>query len=276
MLDTPSQAHEALVFEGGNERGRYVAFCLPPNSRSLTLWPPDIMCHPEAASDIKTHLARAFEEYSAERVFVPNVGHHSGLIVPRESFDVEVALTDRTLVRVMSAGQADGCALGETQGFAMSTRGCALVVASGCEHMVAAHAGLGSLVDQKRIRTGRPSRTREGIIHAIAYDFTRKGIDLADVSLDVLFSIHPDEFRYPLDHPEHIDFNAKLFSWLEENVGGACVNRKMGSIDIAAIATGFAAALGFGHVSTKGTLRSTDGFALTGEARNLVGVVRRA
>lgn len=269
---------EALRHRG--RQGRFTAFCIPPNGQSLST--DELERGPGDLRQIAlaSLIGREFNRYSCKRVLSPPVGKSSGWITPSETLSrARLIWNDVTLLQAPKdqTWGADGVSLGINQGFCMSTRGCALIVVTYDDFVIAAHASLASLIDKARIATGKPNRARkglEGIVQYIAHIFAVKGLDIAKATFDVFFSIHPSEFRYSRTDPVYGAFNTKLYQDLNHTFPGIAMDEETGDIDIAAIATGFAERVGFRDIGYDHVLHSKDGFATKGTQRNLVGLVR--
>lgn len=259
-----------LEYRDGVGSLRFTAFSIPPNGVDLSL---DAL-YGEAAPDqspVARRVAMRFASHKARTVFLPAAGYHSGIIASRGALTERFALNYDVELRRKRGFPADGVALGHGQGFVMSTRGCALLTAfDPAGNLIAAHASLTSLLGNFRTNSAQDI---DGVLHAIARTLCAAGSDPAHASLRILFAAHPTEFAYPLDHPLYGIDNRELYIRLSNRFGeDAAMDRHTGAINLAAIATALAEELGFDSVCDAHFLRTEDGFALTGDGRNLVGV----
>lgn len=260
-----------------DQDGSFLAFCSPPTKRGMSLKDLFGAAGPGGLDREVQAVKRVAREFGLVRgkvVYLPNVKAMSGAVVPTSLLNERIAGPSGISFLYAQGVPADGVALRPGEGFGASTAGCGTLIASGGGRVVVAHAGLKSLVDHGRVRDRTPTRAHEGIVHAIAADFVAAGIPLGNVMLRFLFAVHPDEFQYPLEHPEYGEFNRMLYNDLERRAPGAM--NGIGNIDLGRIVHAFADALGFKGCEQSSQLTKRDGFAVVAaeEGRNLIGVIR--
>lgn len=231
-------------------------------------------CLQAQPANFLAQLEEEFRRRGCSRVYMPDTSVHTGKIAPRSRF---AAITRKTDIRLLTGLEpADAVPLAASEGFALRTAGCPLLLLSVGAHFIAAHAGVKSLIDFERIRTGAVSREYEGLMHSLAAYCRANGESLSEALVDVLFAIDPQVFRYRLDDPEHGDFNTRLYAECRDRFGADTVMTADGAIDLAVLVCSIAEELGFRRALITSPLRATHGFALaaTHPERNLVGVIR--
>src|SRR3989344_558150 len=106
---------------------------------------------------------------------------------------------------------ADGVFLQPNEAFVMSGAGCPFIIATADEHMIVAHAGRDSLVERNAV-LGRPSRRHVSIVYAIIEEFLKKGEQLNEIVMCMLFSIPTGLFDHHPMHSEYGAYNRALVS----------------------------------------------------------------
>ncbi len=141
-------------------------------------------------------------------------------------------------VRIYRGHLADGVVIPLSQAACLRTADCPTIVTRHdlTGEVIAAHAGRASLVDQKMVETGQPSRQLESLVHRICKrttDFGRQ--TLIDFEIYSCCGIGPMQFRHPTDHPQYGLSNAKMNHHIALHYGTDCFldgNTSWGALDL--------------------------------------------
>lgn len=241
--------------------GAYEVFCLPPEDL------------PRGQI-----LEREFGRPQGRTVFTPNTSVHSGRLLPAEAFS-HIEQHGSVTLRSCRTPVEGPTFIGVDQGLRIHTAGCPMLVGSGNGYCKGAHAGVKSLIDFGRVATGRssPNRDYEGIVHAFAHGLRQKGFPKKEAKLRIFFASVPDDFRYPLDHPLHGDFNKKLRKEILALCEGneQVMREDTGALDVGLLATYLAYDNGFEDVEVSHPISEAGGFATraSNPERNTVGLI---
>ncbi len=162
-------------------------------------------------------LHTIFSILEIEEAYAPHVSAQSANIV--EAQDVRL---NRIVLRGPGKKflwrnnhlRADGLILPPGKAFIMSASGCPVLIATGCGHMIVAHAGRESLIDRKFIETGIKSRPQVSVVGSIVQKFWEYNIHPTRLCFHVMYAIPPSEFVHHLDHPIYGEYNRKLITYL--------------------------------------------------------------
>ena len=160
----------------------------------------------------------ALHQIGACRAFSPNVVPASAQII------------DSTVLKPISLGNnfvlhrdknihADGIFLKPGEAFVMSGAGCPIIIATGGDQMIVAHAGRDSLIDRGAV-IGNPTRKHVSVVHSIIDAFKEKGIPVSEISMCLEFSIPADVFEHQFDHPQHGEYNRALATFINKKWSG--------------------------------------------------------
>lgn len=122
---------------------------------------------------------------------------------------------------------ADGVFLKPGEAFVMSGAGCPIIIATGGEHMVVAHAGRDSLIHRGAV-IGKPTRKHISVVHSIVDAFMERGIPADEIAVCMKFSIPTDAFEHQFDHPQFGEYNRALAMFVDKRWPG-CTSRKNGN-----------------------------------------------
>ncbi len=251
------------------------AVCHAPLGRNLRiddLKSPD----PETRDAVRAELRNRIAELGPRVAFAPRAGSFTARIASPGIFsEFEPKIPGVTLLTNPSY-PADGLPLDPGQSFALSTGGCGLFVMSGEGHLIAAHAGLWSLVDQHLIDKGAAGREHPSVVHAAVAHFKGLGIRPGQLRAWMLFYVDPDEYHYKPDDLLYGKRNKRLCAHLSSlEFGPEIMDPISGSIDLGRLAVSHAHSLGIPHAKAEFPISRENGFASTGDTdRNLVIIAR--
>jgi len=150
-------------------------------------------------------------------VYAPHVSVQSAKVVEAQMVKLNrIALIgpgEKSLWRNNFLG-ADGIVLPRGDAFMMCAGGCPVLIATGENHMIVAHAGRESLIDREFIKTGVRSRPQTGIVDSIVQKFQEYHVHPAQLRFHVMYAIPADEFLHHLNHKIYGEYNRKLLAYL--------------------------------------------------------------
>ena len=155
----------------------------------------------------------AFKKAGSRCIFAPRVKDFSANVVREFHLNHHIYLRNVVLHRNHCL-PADCVQLEKPDhSFAMSGRGCPVIIAVGGEVVFVGHAGRNSLVDPGAV-LDNPTRKYVSIVHTIFEAFVREGISPAEVSMRMFFAIPASVFRHPFGHPVYGNYNRKLAEFI--------------------------------------------------------------
>ncbi len=249
---------------------------------SWSLSPLQKNCAPDAKGEHErlTHgVGRTLRSLGVQTAYAPRVGPASAKIVESWQLQECIPLGNVKLFRQHNL-DADGVFLDEGEAFVMSAAGCPVIIASGGEHFVAAHAARDSLIDRLFI-SGMRSRAFVSIVDFIVNRFRARDISPRDISMVMLFSIAPENFEHSPTHPTHGTYNRALIAIADSQWPGSIIRRNGSTyLNLEQVFVSQAHTAGVRKVWVEHTLDSHPGFVQTSVGdnkgkRNLV-VVKRS
>lgn len=166
-------------------------------------------------------------------IFAPHPSEFNGQIVNYKSFDRKPwADSAGSLLR---GPKADGVILPPNDmAFAVSSADCPTIVLTDRRTgaMVAAHAGLDSLIDRSVAHGGEPSREHASVVDAMVAKIRR--FNTSTMQAFVTCGISPEAYYFD-KFGEHGERNKELLSYVMKNWGAACydwVGRESGGISL--------------------------------------------
>ncbi len=168
--------------------------------------------------------------YNVQTLWAPNPTQFNGIITDRSSLTEHIPLSET--ISLYRGAYADGVELGRDEALILSTGGCPLITITHDDHAIAAHAGLKCLFD-----FDKPDR-KSVVTNAIEYLDIPKCRSGRPIYVQMDFSIHPDVYEHPWDHPEWGQKNEMLCRELEHRWGPSVLvgDRHHGRIDLIALA----------------------------------------
>lgn len=129
-------------------------------------------------------------------------------------------------VKIHSGALVDGVSrIGRGEAIWLQTADCPTIIAHNdlTGEVIVAHAGRASLIDQARLLTGKPSRQSESVVERI-YRCLIDSERQTNLNIDVYSccGIGPMQFRHPIDHPVHGQFNEKMNRFIALRYGQDC------------------------------------------------------
>ncbi len=179
----------------------------------------DVEQHEDLASRI-SHVLFSFE---IKEAFAPNVAAFSGHIANPEDMTTKIVL-DHAILRRNRELPADGVFLDPEQGFIMSAAGCPIILASGGDYFIVAHAGRDSLIERNAVMGKKPRREHQSVVDAIVDKFWQRGVPVRDIVMVMMFSIPAEAFEHQFDHPTYGEYNRRLDAFVRTQWPGCTTN----------------------------------------------------
>lgn len=164
-------------------------------------------------SPLVAGLRKTLRKMGTHYVYAPNVTTFSARIVDTRVPWRRLSVGDGRFLHVSDFCSADGVLLSRGRSFIMSGSGCPIILASGENNVVVAHAGRDSLIDRGAVG-GKPTREHVSVVDAIVDAFAKRGTRPPQIEMLMLFSIPAAAFGHPLDHPIHGKHNRLLADFL--------------------------------------------------------------
>ncbi|MCX6787164.1 MAG: hypothetical protein NTY93_01405 [Candidatus Kaiserbacteria bacterium] len=184
----------------------------------------DVPREPELVAGLRDVL----QKMNVHKAYAPHVASASAQVIDINELTERINLgAGRYLYRNCSV-PADGVFIKPQHAFMMSSAGCPIIIATGGEHMVVAHAGRDSLIDYAAV-IGEPDRQQVSIVDSIVEAFIMRGVSRDEIAMCMLFSIPVEKFEHKLNHPSHGYYNQRLDQFAEVRWPG-CIHRSNGSL----------------------------------------------
>jgi len=178
----------------------------------LTGWSlKPIQCQEDVEKNghLASRLSSILFSFEIKEAFAPNVAAFSGHIANTGDMTTRIFL-DHAILRRNRKLPADGVFLDPEQGFVMSAAGCPIILASGGNYFIAAHAGRDSLIERNTVTGKQPRREHQSVVDAIVDKFWRRGVPKRDIAMVMMFSIPTEAFEHRFDHPTYGEYNRLL------------------------------------------------------------------
>ncbi|HEC93815.1 MAG TPA: hypothetical protein ENI56_00340 [Candidatus Kaiserbacteria bacterium] len=190
------------------------------NKRGLASWALMRLCAPSdifAEKDLVRAIAGVLETFSIKKAYAPGVASASAEIIStRERGWVPIGFPGRPVILRNPTYPADGVILSPGEGCIMSTAGCPVIVSTGGDMMIVAHAGRDSLIERVKIENGYSSRTHLSVIGAIVKTFWRLGVVTNKIHMHVFLTIPSHLFTHSFDHPIYGRYNRRLYELVRD------------------------------------------------------------
>jgi len=178
----------------------------------LTGWSlKPIQCQEDAEKNehLASRLSSILFSFEVREAFAPNVAAFSGHIATSGDMTTKIFL-DHAILRRNRRLPADGVFLDPEQGFVMSAAGCPIILASGGNYFIAAHAGRDSLIERNTVSGEGPRREHQSVVDTIVDKFRHRGVSKRDIAMVMMFSIPAKAFEHRFDHPTYGEYNRRL------------------------------------------------------------------
>ena len=193
----------------------------------------------EKGKNWKTDFGKHFEVHNIlkkeniKNVYIPDTSHFTGRLCSHEAFCDKSTVEG---INVYNGCSAEGLLVPKNNAIFLLSADCPSIVYHDIENkiLVAAHAGLGSVIDKTKILTDRQTRLNESIVHDIlkhAHKPTKK------CEIFIVCGISHKNFRYKTDDPIHGENNEIILNYLLKTYGQKTVpqGKTHGGISIPAI-----------------------------------------
>lgn len=176
--------------------------------------------------ELLSRLKRIAEAFELSTFWAPNPTEFNGVIAKRRTLKERICVTPG--VHVYRGTFADGIEIRPGEALILSSGGCPLLTLVWNNRVVAAHAGLKCLFD---IENPERESVVDAALRQIEYQ-RRRTTEPLEVRID--FSINPEVFDHPWDHPEWGGKNELLCRELEYRWGPTVFlgDRTKGRIDL--------------------------------------------
>lgn len=245
--------------------------------RSLSLGPlqrqPDVHVNQLLAHTLSKELT----ELEVRDAFAPHVAPASGRIVPKTDLKHTIRLGNANLHRNNEIN-ADGVFIEQNEAFVMSSAGCPIIVASGDEYNIVAHAARDSLLDRDTVIGNSVVREHLSVVGTLVEAFKKERVPASRVYMTMLFAIPALKFEHSVDHPKYGEYNRALIDLVDTRWPGSIVQKDGKTfLDLEQVFIGQAREAGISAVSAMCSLGEYPHLAHTcadPEKRNLI-IVRR-
>jgi hypothetical protein len=208
----------------------------------------------------------------AHKCYAPNVAAFSAHIVNKNTPKKAIHVGNKVTIYRDKAVLADGVFVPKGHAFIMSAAGCPIIIATGGDRMIVAHAGRDSLIDRGAVM-GNPSRVRMSVVDSIVEAFRKRGVPARRVSMRMILSIPTRMFKHKFRDNGHGEFNQALCELVANKwPSGVILHGKSGLIDLENIFLEQAAQLGISDVQAS---HSLDEFPALAHTRDGKGHSRR-
>lgn len=176
--------------------------------------------------ELLSRLKRIAEAFDLKTLHAPNPTQFNGKIVSRQELKERIPVGEKMFLR--RGAYADGIEIKPGEALILSSGGCPLLTVIWKSRVIAAHAGLKCLFD---IDNANRESVVDAALQHVGYK-RRRSFDSLEVRID--FSINPEVFDHPWDHPEWGSKNEKLCRELEYRWGASVFagERTHGRIDL--------------------------------------------
>lgn len=142
-------------------------------------------------------ISDVFTKLNITHAWAPSVASANAMIIDHKDLMYGISLKGNKILYRNPNVPADGIFLEHGEAFVMSSAGCPLIVATAGNEMIAAHAGIHSLMD-KSMYTNQAPRRHKSVVFAIIEAMLRSvdNLELKDIKMWVLFSIPASVFTY--------------------------------------------------------------------------------
>lgn len=168
-------------------------------------------------------LTRVADAINCDTFLSPSPVEFNGRICDRSELAITVDAGRGCTVR--RGTNADGCLVKDDESYIASVGGCAILVMTHGDHMVAAHAGFRSLYDHTCMTTSKrhPDRMFESVVtsaaHALSTDYGNRA---AKLDAHILFPLSPQVHTHSLDDKEHGESNKLMVQYCRAQWGQEC------------------------------------------------------
>lgn len=171
----------------------------------------------------ESRIARIASKLGVKHIYYPQTHAFNTKICRPADFAEKVKIDG---VKIHFGCLADGVVLDSPEeAVCLRTADCPTIVTRQdvTGEVIAAHAGRASLIDQDRLKTGRPSREPESVTQRICerlIDFGRQTLIFLEVYS--CCGIGPTDFRHPIDHSSYGLFNQRMNHHIALHYGTDC------------------------------------------------------
>jgi hypothetical protein len=210
---------------------RFTAVCIPPDARGG--WSLKDLYGQEALDRdpaFRTRLGTALASSTGSTVYAPSVGFHSAAILPdARQLKRRIEFPNGITMYRNRELPADGVFLKPGQAFVMSAAGCMTAIAAGSNDenesfLLAFHMSRDSALDRKLILEGTASRPHRSVVEAAVDALADRGVAPEHMAIRGYFSLPPECFDHPFEHPEHGEYNQLMAGYVAEHWGAVCVS----------------------------------------------------
>ncbi len=184
---------------------------------------------------LAANIARELSTLAVDRAYAPSPVKFNGTILQPDELNKAIRIGDMIgspLILYRNRDKpADGTFLiGARDAGIFSVGGCPVIVATCGEHLVFAHAGRDCLLDRQRVLTNgkEKGRPHESVVNAVVSALLKKSrmdTDIKNICVHVFFSIRPEDFYHPFEHPNTNSgvYNRALATYARRNYDGTCI-----------------------------------------------------
>ncbi len=166
----------------------------------------------------QAHLAHIAQQCDVRDIYAPNSSTFNALLCdPRELY-LHIALTPEKDIMLHRGAFADGVVIPKGAAMFIASADCPTLIVHDKETdvLIAAHAGLGCLVDRSAMIHNKPERHHQSIIDVImryVSGFEKK------IDVQVVGGIKPKHFVYSTNHPVYGEANRLLLEGISDKYG---------------------------------------------------------
>lgn len=187
---------------------------------------------------VREALGQLAQEYKVHTIGAPSPINFNAEVCAMQDLTTSVELPgEATLLRGIYADALELDNRG--QAFVISSADCLTIIirdkTSGM--VVVGHGGRKSLIDEKMLEWGVPSRKYESVIQGMLSKFNRN--DREKLQAYLCFGIAPHNFAHPWNHRRFGEKNKTMVNYIIDKWGSGCVagEPEIGCIDLKAVAT---------------------------------------
>ena len=146
-----------------------------------------------------------------EKVYIPDCSTFTGRVGDSLDFNCGIEIKG---IKFFNEVKTEGLILEPKSASLIRTADCPTIVCRDIKRgiLVAAHAGLGSVIDLSRILSGKTPR-RMSVVDNIINNFD----DLDNLRVNIFCGISYHNFIYSIDDPVYVDNNKKILNYLLNN-----------------------------------------------------------
>ncbi len=179
-----------------------------------------------------SELISILEERNINSVYVPDASKLNGILCEPNDFKENYYIKG---IKIMSGCEAEGMVIPRGSAVSMYSADCPTIIYHDIANdiLIAAHAGLASLIDRQKIIINVASRPNESVID----EMMRYTKETNHYEIFVVCGIGSQSYIYDIRDPVHGETNRKIFCYLYSLYGEDAIPRgvKMGNISLRGI-----------------------------------------